>query len=224
MVDLTTEADSKEGTKSIAVSVPEFDAYLATCDDEEFVDELNYPHSVAIAGIGDWMSTLERRMLREGVLPPGANSQALAQWEDSKWTEGTWINCDLRHYDLSKLGKFDVVLVDPPWRSRGLQPVSQEKTLSASPHTVPQYNTMSNEEVKALDVASLSDRGFLFLWTTNAQMQTAFECFSQWGYTYVDRITWVKKTARDRVFLGTNDEMTSILFYREVTPFYLLVT
>jgi len=26
-----------------------------------------------------------------------------------------WINCDLRFFDLTILGKFDVVLADPPW-------------------------------------------------------------------------------------------------------------
>jgi hypothetical protein len=36
-------------------------------------------------------------------------------WQQRKWTEGTYINCDLRYYHLASLGKFDVVLVDPPW-------------------------------------------------------------------------------------------------------------
>jgi mRNA m6A methyltransferase catalytic subunit len=26
-----------------------------------------------------------------------------------------WLNCDARHFDFSILGKFDVIMLDPPW-------------------------------------------------------------------------------------------------------------
>jgi len=32
-----------------------------------------------------------------------------------KLTEPQWINCDVRKLDWSLLGKFDVVMADPPW-------------------------------------------------------------------------------------------------------------
>ena len=36
--------------------------------------------------------------------------------KDWRWKEATFINCDLRYYDLSTLGgNFDAVLIDPPW-------------------------------------------------------------------------------------------------------------
>jgi hypothetical protein len=44
----------------------------------------------------------------------GDNKEQI-DWEKRKWTEGTYINCDLRYYNLASLGKFDVVVVDPPW-------------------------------------------------------------------------------------------------------------
>lgn len=31
------------------------------------------------------------------------------------WSERTFINCDLRYYNLASLGKFDAILIDPPW-------------------------------------------------------------------------------------------------------------
>jgi hypothetical protein len=35
---------------------------------------------------------------------------------DWRFKEGTWINCDLRYFDLKSLGgNFDVVVIDPPW-------------------------------------------------------------------------------------------------------------
>jgi N6-adenosine-specific RNA methylase IME4 len=39
-----------------------------------------------------------------------------------------------------------------------------------------------------LDVGFLSDRGFIFLWCINSQLQAGFECLNKWGYTYVDRV------------------------------------
>jgi hypothetical protein len=32
--------------------------------------------------------------------------------------EPQWINCDVRHFDCSILGKFGVIMTDPPWRIR----------------------------------------------------------------------------------------------------------
>lgn len=213
-IDTLTYAHQDESEpKVFSLTVPEFEAYLATCDEDDFVDDLNHPRSIAIAGLGDWMSSLERKMLKEGSTSDSASrtnssaSGSLLQWEDAKWKDGTWINCDLRQYDLRKLGKFDVVLVDPPWRIRGAQVTSEERNMLGTSKMALEYNTMSSEEIMGLNIGSLSDRGFVFLWTINAQLPTAMECLKQWGYTYVDRITWVKKTARDRVFIGTYNSL-----------------
>jgi mRNA (2'-O-methyladenosine-N6-)-methyltransferase len=26
-----------------------------------------------------------------------------------------WINCDIRYFEMSIIGKFDVIIADPPW-------------------------------------------------------------------------------------------------------------
>jgi 16S rRNA G966 N2-methylase RsmD len=38
-----------------------------------------------------------------------------------KYKSGTYINCDVRYFNFSSLGDFDVVLIDPPWRVMGGQ-------------------------------------------------------------------------------------------------------
>lgn len=191
--------DAQEGENKMILSVPEYDQFMSSCDMDEFIADLNYPEAAPIEGLSEWMSTLERKMWKEGLNP---YEPPRSDWEDVKWKEGTYINCDLRYYDLAQLGKFDVVLIDPPWRIRGAQNVSDEKTIFNNNKFTLQYNTMSNEEIMDLDVGQLSDRGFIFLWTINSQLQTAFECLNRWGYTFVDRITWVKKTNKDSVFIG----------------------
>lgn len=46
-----------------------------------------------------------------------------------KWKEATFINCDLRYFNLAALGKFDVVLMDPPWRIKGNEMLSSERRM-----------------------------------------------------------------------------------------------
>jgi N6-adenosine-specific RNA methylase IME4 len=50
------------------------------------------------------------------------------------------------------------------------------------------YGTMSNDEIIDIDVGCLSDKGFIFLWVINSQIEFGFKCLQKWGYTYVDRV------------------------------------
>lgn len=47
-----------------------------------------------------------------------------------------WIQCDLRYFDMSILGKFSVVMADPPWDI----------------HMELPYGTMSDDEMRQLNV------------------------------------------------------------------------
>lgn len=85
------------------------------------------------------------------------------------------------------------------------------------------YGTLSNDEIIDIDVGCLSDKGFIFLWVINSQIEFGFKCLQKWGYTYVDRvrllpimlkhqvelthrltrqITWVKKTASSNIAIS----------------------
>jgi hypothetical protein len=139
---------------------------------------------------------------------------ALTQ-EAYSWADRTFINCDLRYYNLASLGKFDAILIDPPWRIKGNQLISNEKTMfnnstycrqRDSPGRISRlgltspllrgrpgkwglsYGTMSNDEIIDIDVGCLSDKGFIFLWVINSQIEFGFKCLQKWGYTYVDRV------------------------------------
>ena len=59
-----------------------------------------------------------------------------------------WIQCDLRTIDMSILGKFSVIMADPPWDI----------------HMELPYGTMADEEMKKLNIPSLQDDGYIFLW------------------------------------------------------------
>lgn len=62
-----------------------------------------------------------------------------------------WIQCDLRFLDMTVLGKFAVIMADPPWDI----------------HMELPYGTMSDDEMRQLGVPALQDEGLIFLWVKN---------------------------------------------------------
>lgn len=61
-----------------------------------------------------------------------------------------WICCDIRYLDVSILGKFSVVMADPPWDI----------------HMELPYGTLTDDEMRKLNIPALQDDGFIFLWVT----------------------------------------------------------
>uniref|UniRef100_A0A672LM04 mRNA m(6)A methyltransferase n=1 Tax=Sinocyclocheilus grahami TaxID=75366 RepID=A0A672LM04_SINGR len=94
-----------------------------------------------------------------------------------------WICCDIRYLDESILGKFAVVMADPPWDI----------------HMELPYGTLTDDEMRKLNIPILQDDGFLFLWVTGRAMELGRECLSLWGYERVDEIIWVKTNQLQRI-------------------------
>ncbi|TNN71953.1 N6-adenosine-methyltransferase subunit METTL3 [Liparis tanakae] len=94
-----------------------------------------------------------------------------------------WINCDIRFLDVSILGKFAVVMADPPWDI----------------HMELPYGTLTDDEMRKLNIPILQDDGFLFLWVTGRAMELGRECLSLWGYDRADEIIWVKTNQLQRI-------------------------
>lgn len=97
--------------------------------------------------------------------------------------EGEWLRCDLRRLDLGVLGKFSVILADPPWA------INMRLT----------YGTLTDAELRALDLGRLSDDGLFFLWVTGRAADAGRECLAAWGYRLVEEIIWVKIDQLQRV-------------------------
>jgi mRNA (2'-O-methyladenosine-N6-)-methyltransferase len=116
----------------------------------------------------------------------------------------TYINCDLRffNYELitSRIGFFDVIMLDPPWRIKGGQRNDSSFMFSNSKFNL-EYNTMSNNEIISIPVEKLSKKGFCFLWVLNSLMNVGYECLNKWGYDVVDQITWVK-TRNEKLYIS----------------------
>ncbi|KAG8709027.1 hypothetical protein FRC09_000909 [Ceratobasidium sp. 395] len=94
-----------------------------------------------------------------------------------------WINCDVRRFDYGVLGKFHVIMADPPWDIHMSLP----------------YGTMTDDEMRAMPIPQLQDEGLLFLWVTGRAMEVGRECMRVWGYTRVDEVVWLKTNQLQRV-------------------------
>ena len=101
----------------------------------------------------------------------------------SKLFPQQWVQCDLRTFDMSVLGKFAVIMADPPWDI----------------HMELPYGTMSDDEMRQLNIPALQDDGYIFLWVTGRAMELGRECLTLWGYERVDELIWVKTNQLQRL-------------------------
>ena len=115
-------------------------------------------------------------------LNPSKKSMSVLAGADLKLVPPQWVQCDLRNLDLSVLGKYSVVMADPPWDI----------------HMELPYGTMSDDEMRQLPVTKLQDEGLIFLWVTGRAMELGRECLKIWGYERVDEIIWVKTNQLQR--------------------------
>ncbi len=53
--------------------------------------------------------------------------------------------------------------------------------------------------MKKLDIPSLQDEGYIFLWVTGRAMELGRECLKEWNYERVDELIWVKTNQLQRI-------------------------
>ncbi|KAJ2645640.1 hypothetical protein IWW40_005930 [Coemansia sp. RSA 1250] len=94
---------------------------------------------------------------------------------------------------LAQACQFDVILMDPPW-----QLASQAPTRGVAIA----YQQLPDVCIESLPIQLLQTSGFIFIWVINNKYTKAFQLMKQWGYTYVDDITWVKQTVNRRMAKG----------------------
>ncbi|CAG8530013.1 4349_t:CDS:10 [Diversispora eburnea] len=136
-------------------------SYLNTC---HRMDTCKYVHYELDDDEEKW-TYVQRKPIPSGVLPP------------------QWINCDVRKFDFSILGKFTVIMADPPWDI----------------HMTLPYGTMTDDEMKAMAISELQDEGLLFLWVTGRAMELGRECLAIWGYDRADELVWIKTNQLQRL-------------------------
>nr|CAI5827733.1 unnamed protein product [Callosobruchus analis] len=114
---------------------------------------------------------------------PNIPSGPVVRVESTTLYPPQWVQCDLRYLDMTVLGKFAVIMADPPWDI----------------HMELPYGTMSDDEMRQLGIPMLQDEGLIFLWVTGRAMELGRECLKLWGYDRVDEIIWVKTNQLQRI-------------------------
>jgi N6-adenosine-specific RNA methylase IME4 len=89
------------------------------------------------------------------------------------------IKCDIRTFPLGQVlypSGVGAILIDPPWDI----------------HMELSYGTLTDDEMRNLDVGSIHESGFVFLWATTRTLEVARDCLRLWGYVRTTDIVWVK--------------------------------
>lgn len=86
------------------------------------------------------------------------------------------LNADLKTFDLTILGKFDVIVQDSAFDIHMSLP----------------YGTMTDNDIRSMPIAQLQDEGLIFFWVTGRAMELGRELLDHWGYRRVDELIWVK--------------------------------
>lgn len=105
-----------------------------------------------------------------------SSSSALAAPASAPLRAPEWLCCDIRTLDTPILGKFSVIMMDPPWRINMSLP----------------YETMSDEEMLNMNVAPLQDNGVCLVWVIGRAQAIGRECLARWGYKFEGELLWVK--------------------------------
>lgn len=92
------------------------------------------------------------------------------------------------------MGKFRVILADPPWRFDDRLTMSKVKRGAAA-----NYALMSNFDIENLNVSALAmDDSVLVLWVPSSLLAVGLDVMDAWGFDQKQVFTWVKTTRKDR--------------------------
>jgi len=122
-----------------------------------------------------------------GILKGGDEIQKIAYEirkakEDAKREE----NEAKRIYVPPPEGKYDVIIVDPPWPTKQMyRDIRPNQTGELD------YPTMEPEEIDALEIPAADDC-HLWLWTTHRFFPDALRILDAWGFNYSNIFTWLK--------------------------------
>lgn len=153
-------------------------SYLDTC---RHMDKCKFIHYEVDLDDAERM----RAGVNEAALDPFARTSTNRLGSDpfARHYESQFINCDIRTFPMPVLGKFPVIMADPPWDI----------------HMELPYGTMADDEMRRMNVQVLQDDGVIFLWVTGRAMELGRECLDVWGYRFVQELLWVKTNQLQRI-------------------------
>jgi len=116
-------------------------------------------------------------------------------------------------------GKFDVIVVDPPW------PVEKIERDVRPNQTLLDYPTMTLEKIRAfqLPTEKANDNCHLFCWTTEKFLPVTFDIIAGWGFEYIFMMVW-HKNGGFQPFNLPQYNAEFCVYARKGTPIFLTTT
>lgn len=106
-----------------------------------------------------------------------------------------YLRADLRDTDLKLLGKFDVIVIDPPWQEYE----DRVKELPIYQKHPESFQSWTFEEIAELQINEIGDTpSFLFLWVGTQNLDNGRELFKKWGFKRCEDIVWLKTNKRNK--------------------------
>lgn len=145
-------------------------------------------------------------------------------------TPAQYLKCDLKNFDLSTIGKYDVILLDPPIPEyqRRLEGTNASQNnnyqLQNNFNTMNSSNSINNnnendksetwsfEEIANLRIESLSDNCcFLFMWVGSSEgLDKGRQLLKKWNFRRCEDIVWIKTNRHNpnnRRFVNDKDTL-----------------
>lgn len=108
-------------------------------------------------------------------------------------------------------GKYDIIYADPPYSYRGLvQKGGGKSEYVSGAHRY--YETMSLDNLKALDIRSVCKRNCLiFMWATGPNLDQSLELLKAWGFKYATvGFVWEKQATNPGAYTMSSVELCLI--------------
>lgn len=99
--------------------------------------------------------------------------------------------------DLASLGRYPVVLADPPWEYEHGDPTRAIEN---------NYPTMPLDEICELKVPAADD-AMLFLWAPSPKLAEALHVIRWWNFDYRTSLVWVKPSVGPGYYVRTRHEL-----------------
>lgn len=162
-------------------------SYLDTChklNTCRYVHYLQYVPESLKATVSAEANRLNLRLSSQRSIPFYIHGDCCSDVVKSQLPE-QWIQCDVRKFDFSVLGKFSAVIADPAWNIHMNLP----------------YGTCNDMELLDLPLNQLQDEGILFLWVTGRAIELGKESLQKWGYEVMHEISWIKTNQLGRTIV-----------------------
>lgn len=117
--------------------------------------------------------------------------------------------------------KYRIIYADPPWKYNNSGAIETDNGREVFTRVEQHYPTMSIEELCAMgpDVRAMATSdAVLFLWTTSAMLEVAFDVINAWGFKYKTSVVWNKVRHTWGPYVSVRHELLLICTRGSCTP------